>query len=235
MLTAAFALSLLLDDTAATQALDKFKAELKGKDAAGRAALLTELAQTQHAKICMKIGSYLLADTTEVRIAAAGALALQKEFPKQAVAMLLQGAAVNAKSLPVVTAVVAALGKLGDEAGIGEVNKHYAAELELAKVAVQSASEIRSVNAFEPLIKELKACDEALKPRDPGTGGGGFGGGFGGRMVGQNNPREARMRARDLQPLIKSVLASMALVNCQDGKDWESWWKENRATFKPAK
>lgn len=233
MLTAAFALTLLLDDTAATAALDKFKAELKGKDAAGRAALLTELAQTPHPKICARLGSYLLADTSEVRVAAAAGLALQKPHARQAVPLLVQGAAVNAKNPPVVLAVVTALGKLGDEAGIGEVNKHYGAELELAKAAVQAAAEIKSANSFEPLIKELKACDEALKPREQGQGG--FGGGGLGRMDGPNNPREARMRARELQPLIKGVLASMALVNCEDGKDWESWWKENRSTFRPAK
>ena len=53
---------------------------------------------------------------------------------------------------------------------------------------------------------------------------------------GQNNPREARERAREIQPLIKGVLASMGGVQCEDAKDWESWWKENRAKFnKPAK
>jgi hypothetical protein len=232
MTAAVLALALLLDD--ADAALEKFKADLKGKDAAGRGALLAELGQTQSPKIAAKINSFLVGDIPEVRVAAAGALALQAEDKKHAVPYLIGGATANAKNPLVLAAVVAALGKLGDEAGMVEVNKHYGAELDVAKAAIQAAAEIRSASSFDPLIKELKACDEALKPRDPNTKGGGFGGGLG-RMDGQNNPREARERAREIQPLIKGVLSSMAGLQCQDGKDWESWWKDNRARFKPAK
>ncbi|HEX7899452.1 MAG TPA: hypothetical protein VF950_16920 [Planctomycetota bacterium] len=230
MLIAILSVALAQDVDAA---LDKFKADLKGKDAAGRGAALAELAKTQSPKITAKINSFLVGDIPEVRVAAAGALALQTEQKKTAVPYLISAATPNAKNPLVLAAILAALGKLGDEAGMVEVNKHYGAELDVAKAAIQAASEIKSASSFDPLIKELKACDEALKPRDR-TQGGGFGGGFG-RMDGPNNPREARERAREIQPLIKGLLASMAGVTCEDGKDWESWWKENRSKFKPAK
>jgi hypothetical protein len=216
-------------------ALDKFKADLKGKDAAGRGAALAELAKTQSPKITAKINSFLVGDIPEVRAAAAAALALQTEQKKTAIPYLINGATANAKNPVVLAAILAALGKLGDEAGMAEVNKHYGAELDVAKAAIQAAADIKSPSSFDPLIKELKACDEALKPRDPNNRGGfGAGGGLG-RMDGPNNPREARERAREIQPLIKGLLASMAGVTCEDGKDWESWWKENRSKFKPAK
>ena len=226
----ALALSIGADEAAA---LDAFKAEIKGKDAAGRAAALGELAKTSGPKVAAKLQAYLVTDTTEVRVAAAAGLGLQSEALKPATAYLIQGAAVNAKSPPVLAAIVTALGKLKDEAGVAEVNKHYGDELEVAKAAVQAAGEIRSPSSFDGLIKELKACDEALKPRDRQQGG--FGGGGLGRLDGQNNPREARERARELQPMIKGVLQSMAGITCEDGKDWETWWKENRSKFKPAK
>ena len=230
MTTAVLALLLLQD---ADAALEKFKADLKGKDAAGRGAALAELAKTQSPKITAKINSFLVGDIPEVRVAAAGALALQTEQKKTAIPYLINGATANAKNPLVLAAILAALGKLGDEAGMVEVNKHYGAELDVAKAAIQAATDIKSPSSFDPLIKELKACDEALKPRDR-TQGGGFGAGFG-RMDGPNNPRESRDRAREIQPLIKGLLASMAGVTCEDGKDWESWWKENRSKFKPAK
>ena len=229
MLIAMLTLALAQDVDAA---LEKFKADLKGKDAAGRGAALAELAKTQSPKITAKINSFLVGDIPEVRVAAAGALALQTEQKKTAIPYLVNGATANAKNPLVLAAVVAALGKLGDEAGAAEVNKHYGAELDVAKAAIQAAGEIKSPTSFDPLIKELKACDEALKPRDRSQGG--FGGGFG-RMDGPNNPREARERAREIKPLIMGLLASWTGVNCEDGKDWESWWKENRSKFKPAK
>lgn len=228
VLIAALSVSLGPDEAAA---LDVFKAEVKGKDAAGRAAALGELAKSQGPKIAAKLNGYLLTDTTEVRVAAAAGLGQQAEVLKHAVGHLLQGAAANAKNPPVVVAILAALGRLKDEAGAAEVNKHYGADPDVAKAAIQAAGEIRSPSSFDGLIKELKACDEALKPRDRRQGG--FGGGGFGRMDGQNNPREARERARELQPMIKGVLQSMAGITCEDGKDWESWWKENRAQFKP--
>jgi hypothetical protein len=235
MVAAVLALALQAD-VAAEAALEKFKADVKGKDAAGRSAALAELAKTPSPKVVAKINSYLVSDIPEVRVAAAAALALQTDCKKQALPCLLNAATANAKRPEVLAAVVAALGKFQDEAAAGEVNKHFAAELEVAKAAVASAGEIKSPTSFDPLIKELKSCEEALKPRPRGPDGG-FGGGFGGfgRMDGQNNPREARERAREIQPLIKSLLSSWTGVNCEDAKDWEAWWKENRAKFKPNK
>lgn len=232
-MNAVLILALLVADDAADAALEKFKADVKGKDAAGRAAALAELAKTPSPKVVAKINSYLAGDIPEVRIAAAAGLGLQTEHKKQALPCLLNAATANAKRPEVLAAVVAALGKFQDEAAAGEVNKHFGAELEVAKAAVASAGEIKSPTSFDPLIKELKACEEALKPRQRGPDGG-FGGGFGGfgRMDGQNNPREARDRAREIQPMIKNLLSSWTGVNCEDAKDWEAWWKENRAKFK---
>jgi hypothetical protein len=82
----------------------------------------------------------------------------------------------------------------------------------------------------------MKECEETLKPRDRQNGGGGFGGGrFGGPGGNMQNFREMRERAQMLKPEIQKVLVAMAKVNCQDAQDWELWWKENRAKYKPEK
>ena|SRR6185295_4116431 len=220
------------------EALDKFKADIKGKDGAGRATAVEELAKTKSPKICAKLASLLTGEVTEVKVAAAKGLAEQDD-KKKAVAYLLAAVPPNAKDPLVLAPILNALGKLGQEAGAAEVNKHISDdELEVAKTSVEAAGEIKSATSFDPLIKALKDCEEILKPRDKNKPGGGFGGGFGGpgRLGGSpQNYREMRDRAQALKPEITKVLVSMAKVNCQDAQDWENWWKEHRATWKTEK
>jgi hypothetical protein len=236
-------LALALADVDA-EALDKFKADIKGKDAAGRSAAVEELAKTKSAKVCAKLASLLTMEVGEVRIAAAKAVG-EQEDKKHAVAYLLASVPPNAKEPTVLAAILAALGKLGEEQGAVEVNKHVADEqIDVAKTAVESAGEIKSATSFDPLIKSLKECEDVLKPRDKNAPGGGFGGRLGNPLGGKagansNNPgltfKEMRDRATALKPEILKVLVSMAKINCQDSADWENWWKEHRGTWKAEK
>jgi hypothetical protein len=234
MTTLLLALVLALGDDA--EALEKFKADTKGKDAAGRAAAIDELSKTKSPKICAKLASMLTNEVVDVRCAAAKGLGTQDD-KKRAIPLLAAAVAPNAKEPLVLAAIVSALGKLGDEAGAAEINKHVSHEnLDVAKAAVEAAGEIRSGSSFDPLIKAMKECEETLKPRDKNNGGGFGGGRFGGPGGGNmQNFREMRERAQMLKPEIQKVLVAMAKVNCQDAQDWELWWKENRAKYKPEK
>jgi HEAT repeat protein len=230
-------LALALGDPDA-EALDKFKADYKAKDVAARAAAVEELGKTASPKVCARLGSLLAVDLPEVRVAGAKGLMLQQEDKKHAVPFLLNGATANAKDLVVLGAILTSLGKLRDEQGAAEVNKHVNADdTDLAKVAIEAAGDLRSASSFDPLIKALKDCEETLKPRDKNNPGGGFGGGLG-RLGGNTSgktPKEMRDRANALKPEIIKVLRDMAKVSCQDAKDWEDWWKEHRNTWKPEK
>src|SRR5262245_65502315 len=104
------ALAMALADDA--EALEKFKADIKGKDGAGRAAAIEELAKTKSPKICAKLGSMLTNEVVEVRCAAAKGLGSQED-KKRAVPLLVAAVPPNAKEPPVLAAIVAALGKLG--------------------------------------------------------------------------------------------------------------------------
>jgi hypothetical protein len=230
-------LALALADDA--EALEKFKADIKGKDGAARAVAVEELAKTKSPKICAKLASLLTGEVTDVRIAAAKGLAEQDD-KKHAVAYLIAGVTPNAKDPVILAPILTAIGKVGLEPGAAEVNKFISAEdVEVAKAAVEAAGEIKSGTSFDPLIKELKNCEEILKPRDKNNPGGGFGGRFGGgpgRLGGNGqNFRDMRDRAQTLKAEIQKVLVSMAKVNCQDAQDWENWWKEHRATYKVEK
>jgi hypothetical protein len=235
-------LALALGDADA-EALDKFKTDYKAKEIAARAAAVEELSKTQSPKVCARLGSLLAADGPEVRVAAAKGLALQPDDKRHAVPYLVNGATANAKDAAVLGAIVESLGKLREEGGAAEVNKHVDADdTDLAKAAIDAAGEIRSATSFDPLIKTLKECEDTLKPRT-NTGGGGFGGGGLGRLGGPGGagansgktPKEMRDRANALKPEIIKVLRDMAKVSCQDAKDWEDWWKEHRGTWKPEK
>jgi hypothetical protein len=237
MLALMMALSLAGDDA---EALDKFKADYKSKDATARVAAVEELAKTQSPKVCARLGTLLGVDLPEVRIAAAKGLMGQQEDRKRATSYLLAGASVNAKETAVLTAIVSSLGKLKLESAAAEVNRHLSAEnVDLAKAAAEAAGEIRSAASFDPLIKELKACEAALKPIDPnaaGLQGGRLGqGGFGRIGSGSMNAKELRDRATMLKPEIVKALSAMAKVVCQDAQDWENWWNEHRATWRAEK
>lgn len=229
-------LALALGDADA-DALDKFKADFKAKEIAARAAAVEELAKTPSLKICARLGSLLGVDGPEVRVAAAKGLALQQDDKKHAVPFLLNGAIANAKEPVVLTAILESLGKLREEQGAAEVNKHINAEnTDLAKAAIDAAGGIRSATSFDPLIKELKECEDLLKPRDPNNPGSNFGNRLArmGTTNGQN-AKDVRDRANALKPEIVKVLREMAKVSCQDAKDWEDWWKEHRNTWRPDK
>jgi hypothetical protein len=236
----ALLLALCLAQAADAEALEKFKADIKGKDGAGRAAAIEELAKTKSPKICNRLASLLLNEVIEVRAAAARGLGTQED-KKRAVNLLVAAIPPAAKEPVVLAAILSALGKLGEETGVGEVNKHVShAQLEVARAAVESAGEIRSTTSFDPLIKAMKDCEDILKPREERGPGGGFGGGgFGRGGLGGDGSmqsyRDLRERAQTLKPEIQKVLVAMAKVNCQDAQDWALWWKENRSKFKPEK
>src|SRR5579863_5115769 len=106
------------------EALEKFKADIKGKDGAGRAAAVEELAKTSSPKVCSKLASLLTNEVVEVKISAAKGFEIQED-KKHAAVYLLNGAQANAKEFTVLAAILEALGKVKEEIGAPEINKHF--------------------------------------------------------------------------------------------------------------
>ncbi len=225
-------LALALGDPDA-EALEKFKNDYKAKEIAARATAVEELSKTLSPKVCARLGALLGADGPEVRVAAAKGLAMQRDEKKHAIPYLLNGSAANAKDPVVLTAIVASLGSFREEAAAAEVNRLvHSPNLDLARAAVEAAGKIQSITSFDVLIKEMKDCDDVLKPRDEGQPK------FGNDVtrMGTDDARAVvRDRATKLKPEIVKALREMSKVTCQDTKDWENWWAENRGKWKPAK
>jgi HEAT repeat protein len=252
-----FILALLAgDDKAVTDALEKFKTDYKAaKETDAKVKAIEELAELQNDKITAKLASLFTAEEKGVRIAAAKALGnrTDEKDKKKAALALSSVLKPNEKFPDVQTAILEAIAKLGDETALSDVHKLLESEADgIAVAAVSTEGAVRSRTSFDPLIKRLKEADEVLKPRDQqpqaGGGKGGLGGFGGGRMLGgpagaqngqygtsQLTPKERRDLAKAVQTAIMKLLADWTGTHCQDGKDWESWWKEHQTTFKFAK
>ncbi len=218
------------------EALEKFKADFKAKDVAARGAAVIELAKTQSPKICAKLGSLLSVDAAEIRIAAAKGLQTQTDDRKHATAFLIAGAAANAKDPAVLAAILTSLGKVGDDSAAAEVNRRIAEEnIDAAKAAVEAAGELKHPSSMDVLIKALKQCEDLLAPQQKNAGN--FVGGPSNLGAGLRSGagKDERERARMLQLPIKKALSDISRAQRADAADWEAWWKEHRATFKPEK
>jgi HEAT repeat protein len=232
-----FLAALSPDDPEVSAALEKFKTDYHSKDLSTRVAAVADLSKTQGDKILLKLGSLLVVDDKDVRIAAAKGLEEQKENKRKASLELASAIAPNMTLIPVAVTILEELGLLQEEAVAPEVEKHFAKTdpLDIQKAAVTSAGKIRSASSVDPLIHLLKELELEAQQNGGGRGGGkvkGLGGkGAGGGAIKNGNAQD-RDRAAELLPAVRAALASITKANCQDVKEWEAWWNEHKATFK---
>ncbi|HLY74753.1 MAG TPA: hypothetical protein VKU80_11605 [Planctomycetota bacterium] len=224
------------DDPEVSAALEKFKTDYHSKDLSTRVAAVADLSKTQHDKILVKLGSLLVVDDKDVRIAAAKGMEEQKENKKKASLELAGAIAPNLTLIPVAVTILEELGTLQEEAAAPEVEKHFAKTdpLDVQKAAVTAAGKIRSASSVEPLIHLLK--DLELEAQQNGGRGGGKVKGLGGKGGGAGAVRSGnaadRDRAAELLPSVRGSLGSITKANCPDAKEWEAWWNEHKATFR---
>jgi len=111
---------------------------------------------------------------------------------------------------------------------------------DVAKEAVDSLGKLGCAVSVEPLIKLLREIEGTLD--NTGTGGvGGLPGGLG-NMPGANLPggaggagspeEEMRKRQTDLMPAVQRALKNITGERWGTSKEWDTWWRKNRGTFK---
>jgi hypothetical protein len=108
---------------------------------------------------------------------------------------------------------------------------------DVAKEAVDSVAKLGCAVSIEPLIKLLRELEGSLD----NTGLGGVGGLPGGNLPGANLPGgvdtgrpedELRKRQNELKPAVEKALKEITGERWPTAKEWDKWWKANRATFK---
>lgn len=222
----ACALLLQAAEDPSVKALETFKTEYKAKEAAGRAQAVANLAAVQHDKVYARLGQLLVVDEKDVRIAAAKGLAgCTAEKKAKPAGYLMAALAPNAKEPAVLAALLDALGKLKQEAALGEVEKHYRSkQVEVAQTAILAAGEIRSARAVPGLIALLKWLNDAAQEA-PNLNGGGNNNlpGVGGGGV---QDADARERERLLTPVVNKTLQGITGASLSGRKAWEDWYRE---------
>ncbi|MBI3855469.1 MAG: HEAT repeat domain-containing protein [Planctomycetes bacterium] len=222
------------DDTAATAALDKFKTDYKSKEATVRASAVAELARTENDKVTARLAQLLVTDEKEVRIAAAKGLGGCTENKKKPVAVLCAAIGPNAKEVPVLAAILEALGKLKEPPAAAEVERHFKSkQIPEAKAAIEAAAAIGSRTSAQPLIETLRWLEEGAKDA-PAYGGGG--GGKTPSVGGNGTSDEAgKERERMLRSVVLKALETITKSSHSNAKEWEDWWRSEGGRFMSGK
>src|SRR2546422_585545 len=138
-------------------ALSKFAAAFKAKEVDARVAAVAELAKTQHEKVHSKLGSLLLTDVAEVRIAAAKGLSGAQDSKKKITNYLLNGFLANAADLAVEAEIIEALDKLQSGLGKSALESYFkGADFQAAKTAIETAGQLKRKELIASLIAFYK-------------------------------------------------------------------------------
>ena len=225
---------LLADEKEAAEALSKFNAAFKAKEVDARVAAVAELAKTQHEKVYTKLGSLLLTDVREVRIAAAKGLSGAEDHKKKVTSYFLNGFLANAADLTVEAAIIEALDTL--QAGLGRqaLESYFKSpDVATAKTAIETAGELRKKEYIGSLIELDKYLEQKAKeylsagPKAKGFVGKGLPG-----DQGTTVDSEAPKRQKALAPVIDKVLGALTGQKFATPQEWDDWWRKNGSTFK---
>jgi hypothetical protein len=234
---AALALILALafaDEKEAAEALSKFNGAFKAKEVDARVAAVDELAKTQHEKVYTKLGSLLLTDVREVRIAAAKGLGGAEEHKKKVTSYFLNGFLANAADLSVEAAIIESLEKLQAGLGRAALESYFKSpDIATAKTAIETAGELRKKEYIGSLIELDKWLEQKAKeylsagPKAKGFVGKGLPG-----DQGTTVDSEAPKRQKALAPVIDKVLGALTGQKFSTPGEWDDWWRKNASTFK---
>ena len=221
------------DNKEAEEAMQRFKKGMANPSAPARAAAAADLARTPFEKGAIALGNLLGGDADAVRIAAAEGLGNFKEYKKIATPLLLAGLNANAKDPKVMEAIFKGLGKLDDEAALTTIHQYFDdKDKDVAKAAILSAGEIRSVSSMDPLITLMKKYEKLEEQAKKSGGGGGNVGGYNVPGGGQDPKLQL---AKDVLPTIIKGLQMVTKEKWATAKEWDIWWTKNKPTFKIAK
>jgi len=219
----------------------EFKKELKTCKTEGDICLaLQNLGSLQHLKILQELEVWLRRPQADI---CGGAAEQVSKYSKDRIAAEMLMAA--AKSRRDSDGIIKCLRYAGD-VGYKPIAPQFPAyfrnkNTDVAREAVDSLGKLGCAVSVEPLIKLLREIEGTLD--NTGVGGvGGLPGGVGGGMPGGNLPggaggagspeEEMRKRQTELMPAVQRALKSITGERWGTSKEWDTWWRKNRGTFK---
>ncbi len=218
-------------DAQADAAIDAFKKAYATDSSADRAAAAAQLGKTPHAKTLSILKGLLTKDEATVRAAAARALGTFEDHRKEALVALLNALSPNAREPGALAAVLDAIGKVGDASAAPAVHRYFdERDPRVAQSSYEATGAIGSAGSVDPLIEYLKKLEQKAVSR-PGN----VDANPNGNGVIVSGDYALRQRAEKLIPEVNKALARITGQNFMSAKDWQAWWSQNRATFKPNK
>ncbi len=220
------------DDEAKAKIAD-FKKEIKtAKSDADIAKGLERLGETLHPRILAELKTWLSKPSPEIAIAAAEQIGKYKK-DKDASDTLL-GTAGARKDKDTVVKCLRYAGDVGFKPAVSKLTGFFRhRESDVAREAVDSCAKLRTREAIDPLLGTLRELDSIREQNDPAGGVGGVGG-LGGGLVGGTGgiANDQQKRKRDLTPVVERALEEITGQRLKTLKEWEDWWRKNKATFK---
>jgi hypothetical protein len=226
-------LLLAADEKEAVDGLAKFSTAYKAREVQARVAGVVELAKIQHEKVYARLGSLLLTDASEVRIAAARGLGAAEESQKKVTNYLLNGFLANAAERTVEVAIIESLDQLQSGLGRSTLEGYFKGpDFQTAQTAIDTAAQMKRKDLLGALIAFYRYMETQAKAyQSAGPRSKGFVGGLSGDP-GVTLDSSASKRMKTLGPVLEKTLYTFTRMRCSTPQEWEDWWSKNEATFK---
>lgn len=213
------------DDKAAVDAAIKaFNKAVANPSPAARATAITELSKTPHDRTLKVIMNYLNQDVTDVRVAAAKAMAEFGDWKKIVTPTLAGALQTNEKDAKVQSAILEAIGKLKDPASLNTVHGNFRdTDARVAKSAIGAAGAMRMKESMDALVELQKDVQKWIKNKQAGP--------YRDEKGQPGDEAAATGRLNDIQKTIIKAFQDITKEKWATANEWEIWWGKKKATF----
>jgi HEAT repeat protein len=216
------------DKAAVDEAIKRFSKGFANPSPGARATAVLELSKTLHDKTLNRILPLVGSDVTEVRVAAAKALAEFGDWKKIVTPSLTAALQSNAKDLKVQEAIYATLGKLQDPVAIPTVHGNFReSDVRVAKYAIACAGAMRQKESMDALLELQKDIQKWLKNKQAGP--------YRDDKGQQGDDNAIKGRVEDIQKTIIKAYQDITKEKWATANEWEIWWGKKKATFEVPK
>jgi HEAT repeat protein len=212
------------DKAAVDEAIKRFSKGFANPSPGARATAVLELSKTLSDKTLNRILPLVVSDVSDVRIAAAKALAEFGDWKKIVTPSLTSALKPNEKDLKVLEAIYATLGKLQDPVAVPTVHGNFRdADVRIAKYAIACAGAMRQKESMDALLELQRDMQKWLKNKQAGP--------YRDDKGQQGDDNAIKGRLEDLQKTIIKAYQDITKEKWATANEWEIWWGKKKATF----